>query len=500
VVGTTATLSTAPGAAGAGQRLALTATVTPSQPAPDPPRGTVGFTDGGQSIGSAVLDGASPDTATLTLPGGLSAGAHRLGATYAGDPRGNYAGSSAAAPATLVLVPSGSPTPSPPPSPGGPTATATGAPANALAPPSTATPAAAGDGARSPTTTGHAAGAVAHRARTTGAPPPRSAVVTSLRGPTRASLALPLVAANTLLAVAAVLLIALPGELLDSTLEEHYDEIAGRLPVVASLARRVGGAVAGIPDQVRIAGFILACAALNSLLDPHLGLNQASLALYLGLVAALAVVTLGFDLPGVLHLHARHGEAAYLRALPAALPLAAMCVLVSRLAHFEPGYVYGLVAGYAFRRPLPASLEGRAIAISSSVVLGISLVAWAVWTPLDRAAQAPGAGFGILVLNAMVTMIVVTGITSTCFGMLPLRFLPGEKVLAWSRPAWALLLGAGCFGLFHVLLNPGGPSATRTPVVTVLVLLACFAVFSVAFWGYFRWRGGGGHGHRVETA
>ena len=47
------------------------------------------------------------------------------------------------------------------------------------------------------------------------------------------------------------------------------------------------------------------------------------------------------------------------------------------------------------------------------------------------------------------------------------------------------------FGFVHVLMNPRNgylADATRTPMVTIVVLLLLSGLFSIAFWAYFRFR------------
>jgi len=85
----------------------------------------------------------------------------------------------------------------------------------------------------------------------------------------------------------------------------------------------------------------------------------------------------------------------------------------------------------------------------------------------------------------------VAGVELTAFGMLPLHFLPGEKVYRWNRGVWAALIGLGVFGFAHVLMNPRDgymADSSRTPLITIVGLLIFFGLSSVLFWAYFRFR------------
>jgi hypothetical protein len=295
---------------------------------------------------------------------------------------------------------------------------------------------------------------------------------------------------NVLLAAGLLVLIPFPSELFDSTLKAHPDEVRRwfRFIPLRRGRRRVSAWIGS--RWVAFPLFTLAAAALYSLLDPGFGLTSPSLALYLGLVVALVVVTLGFNLPGLLHLRFVQGAMPRLRVLPWTLPIAAACVLVSRLADVHPGYVYGLLAGYTFEGEYSKRTEGRAAAISTAGLFALSIVAWLAWTPVKAAAEQPGAGFGVLVLDAMLAMIFVVGLETMAFGLVPLRFLDGEKIAAWSRLVWAILFAAGVFGLLHVLLNPrsGYLATARGGVVTLILLFAAFGTASFAMWAYFRFR------------
>jgi len=97
MAGTTTALASSANPPVFGQPVTLTATVSGS--GAGQPAGTVAFSDGSTQIGSATLNGGSPDVATLTVPG-LAVGGHSLTAVYAGS--GVYASSTSPALAQQV--------------------------------------------------------------------------------------------------------------------------------------------------------------------------------------------------------------------------------------------------------------------------------------------------------------------------------------------------------------------------------------------------------------
>jgi hypothetical protein len=292
-----------------------------------------------------------------------------------------------------------------------------------------------------------------------------------------------------------VLLVPFPGALFNSTWEANAAEIGrwGR-----GLRRRLGRILPGRGEDGRfwkrpagIGAFFVISAVIYSFLDPTFGPGDvgASLITFAGMLAALVAGTLVFALPTLIFrwLHTR--EIGRLRVLPGTIAVAAACVLITRLTGFQPGYLYGLVIGLVFATELAAAAEGRGAFIAAAWMLAVALAAWMALIPVGSAA-ADGA-IGPMILQATLTTLVVGGLEGVAIGLLPLRFLPGEAVLAWSRRAWAILFGIGVFAFLHVLVNPSSgylADTERAPLLTVVLLLAGFAIASVGLWAWFRFR------------
>ncbi len=239
-----------------------------------------------------------------------------------------------------------------------------------------------------------------------------------------------------------------------------------------------------------ILAFIVLSAVLYAFLDPTLGFNLTSLATVLGLALGLLVILVAYGAPLVLFARSlRIGIT--VRALPATLAIAVICVIVSRLSDFQPGYLYGLIIGFFFVHEVTEDVEGRAEAWAAGSSLVAAVVAW-IFLAFLRGGATDDAFTNALLQSAAVT-VVVAGLENAVFAMLPLRFMPGGAVLAWNRIVWAALLGFGIFGFAHVLLNPSAGAgymadSTRTSFITMVVLLAVFSLASVAFWAWFRFR------------
>jgi hypothetical protein len=240
-----------------------------------------------------------------------------------------------------------------------------------------------------------------------------------------------------------------------------------------------------------IAGFVLLTALLYAFLDPTFGISLESLATLAGLAIGLFVILIAYGLPLVV-LSRADGFALTVRALPATLLVGVLCVLVSRFADFQPGYLYGLIVGFFFAHGSVQPPVARAKAVAAGASLAVAFIAW-VALALLRGAATQGSDLSTALLEAAMVTIVVAGLENAVFAMLPLRFMPGAQVFAWNRRVWVVLMALGLFGFVHVLLNPAAGAGyladtTRTSFFTLIVLLGLFGLASVLFWAYFRFR------------
>jgi hypothetical protein len=363
---------------------------------------------------------------------------------------------------------------------------------------------------------------------------PTTTLRDSVPGPAEISLDPVIVATSVAVTAGVVLVVPFPAALFNSTLEQHYAEVVaarrrfgGWLSRLfarawARLRRAIGGNrgaepaagngpatglaadgvdAAAVPERPvssfwsgprGVAALVLISAVLYSLLDPTFGFSLDSLGTVLGLAIGLAVMLAVYAVP-LSVLSRRLGARLTAAALPGTIAIAAVSVLISRLADFQPGYLYGLIIGFGFTRELSRMEEGRLEAIATGSAFAAGIVAWLL-LPVVRAPDfAGGQAFLGAVLETAFVTVVVAGLEATLFGMLPLRFLPGERVRAWNQRVWIALIGLGGFGFFHILLNPSTgylADTSRTQMATVIWLLVIFGGGSLLFWAYFRFRGG----------
>jgi hypothetical protein len=240
---------------------------------------------------------------------------------------------------------------------------------------------------------------------------------------------------------------------------------------------------------VLLAGFGLVGALIHSQLDPHLGWNRQSLVLVGGLAAAFVVVTGLAEALRIPYLRRRGGPPSHLRMFPLALVAAVALVAVSRAFELQPGLIFGITCGLALGGELNDLAEGRSIAVASVGLLVVAVGSWLLWTPVADAAGGPDPGTGTLFLDAALSTLWVTGLQAVIFGLLPLRFLYGEKVVKWSPVCWIAIEGAALFLFVHAVARPGGASeghASSATIWSMFGLLGLFTLGALAVWAWFR--------------
>jgi len=321
----------------------------------------------------------------------------------------------------------------------------------------------------------------------------QSSIARTLASPTHAFSDVSSDIVNGAIAVGAVLFITFPANLFNQTFEENYADIRAwwRRRFARLFGARKAETETTEVKSVRpraFAAVVVGGALLGGLLDPGFGFNLRSV---LTVVALALAICIGIAVPVLVtqaYYRARHTSARLqIRALPAGLAIAAACVFVSRVSGFQPGYLYGIVAGVVLGRTLARREQAHLIILTTLAVIGVSVLAWIAWAGLNGSAEDANANDMLVLLDDALAAVFVAGLVGSVIGMLPLRFLPGHVLKSWSLRAWVAVFVVSMFGLVQVMLRPNatdeGPS--HTPLVTTLVLFALFAAATVAFRWHF---------------
>jgi hypothetical protein len=159
--------------------------------------------------------------------------------------------------------------------------------------------------------------------------------------------------------------------------------------------------------------------------------------------------------------------------------------------HFQPGFMFGMIIGIGFATELGKEEDGRVAAWSAIAMLVTGVAAWLGWAALQSHASADDPNAFVIVAETALAGVAITGIESTVVTLVPIRFMAGEKIAAWSRTVWAALFAVSLFVFVEVLLRPGTgyvAHASRASALGVLTLILALAAVSIAFWAYFRFR------------
>ena len=285
--------------------------------------------------------------------------------------------------------------------------------------------------------------------------------------------------------LALLFLVALPAELLNSTLDENYERLFGRirrpkLPWLTRLRNRLKKTpAAGGLALTTLAALIL------SFSDPNFGFDVTSLRLFLACMVGMFV--LGYvanAITGAI-LRRRWSISSVIELQPFGLLIALIGVVLSRLLDFAPGLLIGLVLTLSLSASATLRDEARSVLTWAGVVLGISVISWTVYS-FFSGVVAPETFGGALVDDAFVA-IATEGISALVIGLLPLGFLDGRSLFRFSRLQW---LGTYLVTLvaFFTIVVPSGAlwGEINGPFWVWLAIVLAFAAVCVGVYLWFR--------------
>jgi hypothetical protein len=319
----------------------------------------------------------------------------------------------------------------------------------------------------------------------------RARMVRSISSPREIDNSLGQIVRNSLLGLLLMLLVAFPSEIFNSTLKAHEADVARHVSALHRRLKPLEDLLVRIPNSVSLVFFASMAALLWAVVDPAFGANRTTGALLLGLTGAIFVVTGVSMLIRAAFLKRRYELRGKLKTLPIGVVLAGLLIVMSRVAHFSPGYLFGIFATLAFTHSPSQKQSGRAVVVASLATIAVAFAAWLVWMPVKSATIAGHGGFGLLVLDALLSNLWVWSLQAIIFGLIPLKYLDGEDVVAWSRAGWLALYGFVMFLFVHTVMHPTTLRYGSNPdanITSMLYLFLGFMSAAVAFWLYFRIR------------
>ncbi len=284
-----------------------------------------------------------------------------------------------------------------------------------------------------------------------------------------------------------LLLAVLPAHLLNATIAEQSDRFERRFGAIKTpkWLSRLGSWLRSAPV---VGGVIvtLATAILFGFADPKFGFTLASLRLILACGIALFLVGyVANALTGVIA-RTQWNIVAAVSARPYGLILTIIGVVVSRVLHFSPGFLIGLILGLTIQGKSAAGFAWRTVVTRTSIVLIMAIAAWIGYSTLTLGGNE-GGNFGSELLVETLVAITTEGVVALLVELLPLRFLEGERVYAHSRVLWGILYVLTVV-VFVLAVVPweGNWDALGSSLWIWIVVLAAFALICVGVYVYFR--------------
>lgn len=281
--------------------------------------------------------------------------------------------------------------------------------------------------------------------------------------------------------VVLVILVALPTHLFNSAVEKGTDRVSAwwksRRRAAVATPEKPRKPYAGWP--LAAAG-VLAASVISSFVDPNFGLNAASPRVFLSiLVSFLLDAVLGWFLVIWLVRRSQRDAVPTFSFAPATLLIVAAAVVFSRLTGFQPGIVFGLVAGVSFGAVL-ATQQVRVTLTGLGYGLGAAIIGWVGYSVL--VASGAAGTFAVFAQETLSAM-AIGGIAALPIALIPLRGLAGYEVFAWNRIVWGVAYAVGLFGFFFVLMPmPFAWTGVPLSLGTWIVLYLLYAIIAVGTW------------------
>ena len=283
-----------------------------------------------------------------------------------------------------------------------------------------------------------------------------------------------------------VLLLAFPAELFNKTYDENEEEIHHVLS-------RVGLRRHHLSPVWGLLAFTVVGAGMTIWLALAEGGDGNPVAVAVGLLIALPVVTFAFEVPAEFYLRTRSKVPGKLHVLPTALAVAVVCALVTRLIKLQPAYLYGIFASFTAVRAgsIAEEEEGKSVLVGAAATMGVGALAWFGWGALDSQAHGPERDWLVILASTAMFWIFVLAAEGLVFGLMPLKYLDGALLKAWRSSVWLIAQVAAAAFFVYVQMLHGSTKEIQTfsDLVKPYLLFVGFGLFSLAFWRYFQWKG-----------
>lgn len=268
-------------------------------------------------------------------------------------------------------------------------------------------------------------------------------------------------------------LMVFPAGLLNDSIDELFKRLTERRRIKrgrsTSRAIRWWEAASGVMAAGVISGFI----------DPHFGVNLGSARVASAIVLSfLLEVVVGWALVSWVVRRTTPDATPTFSFQPASLLIVAGLVVFTRLTGFQPGIVFGLVAGIGFGEQLSKASTGKVATIGLVHGYALALAAWIGYSLLDTSHTVFGA-----FASDFLASLTIGGVAAMPLALLPIRGMAGFKVFDWNRTLWGALYLLGLFGFFVIVMPmPATWSDVNLSLGTWLVGYAIYLTVAIVAW------------------
>jgi hypothetical protein len=280
------------------------------------------------------------------------------------------------------------------------------------------------------------------------------------------------------------LLLGFPAFLLSSVLSSRYGKWFGWLERgrIGDLRKRLAAQENGRKRWLLVGGGMVLAALIAGFVDPRFGFNGMSLRLFLTLLVSFVVFNVGAW--AVVNAVMRRIEPQARPSLtlhPATLVVVAVAVVLSRLLDFNPGIVFGLVAGLAFAMTLVLARRALVIIVGGGFAAAVALLAWIGYSLLN--ASGPPDGALLVGLSEFLGGVTLEGVSTLPIALIPLATLDGGTLFRWKKWVWGVSYLVGLVLFMLVLFTiPGGDQPLNGDFARWIVIFGLFAVVAVGAW------------------
>jgi hypothetical protein len=283
------------------------------------------------------------------------------------------------------------------------------------------------------------------------------------------------------LALALLFLVALPTELLNSSLSSNTSRLGRAYGAVDGALTKAQDWFIKVTHSRALAAALITTmvAIVYGFVDPGFGFDIVSLRLVLSLAIAFFLLSYGASWLSGLIVKRAWGATGIVALQPSIILFAVIGVIVARILDFSPGFLVGVAIGLELIQA-SKKVSARAVFVQVAVITGLALAAWIAYSFFS-----PGDAFlGRLVEDTLVA-VTAEGLTGALIAVFPLRFLDGRELWEVSKRLWvaAFLIVAVAFAL---LVLPTAIQGTDVADYgTWLLVFAVFGAISLAVWFVF---------------